>query len=64
MTMRTSRLSIRLPRYSGVRPTMRPAMKTVRIDLDEHPVEAGTHAAVDQLAELHVHHGHESADAA
>ena len=46
--------SIFLPRYSGVRPTIRPATKTVRIDEQQHAVEAGADAAGDDLAELHV----------
>ena len=54
--------AIFLPRYSGVRPTIRPAMKTVEHDLDEHAVEAGADAAEDDLAELHVDHRHQAAD--
>jgi hypothetical protein len=33
----TSRVSIFLPRYSGVRPTMRPAMKTERMAITSIP---------------------------
>ena len=50
----TSFASIFLPRYSGVRPTIRPATKTAMIDEQQHAVEAGADAADDDLAELHV----------
>ncbi len=36
----TSRASIFLPRYSGVRPTISPAMKTGEDDEQQHAVEA------------------------
>ena len=48
----TSLASIFLPRYSGVRPTISPAMKTARIDEEQHAVKARADAAEDDLAEL------------
>ena len=59
----TSRASIFLPRYSGVRPTIRPAMKTASSDEQQHRVEAGPDAAEDHLPGRHVEHRHEAADA-
>ena len=50
----TSRASIFLPRYSGVRPTISPATKTASDGEEQHAVEAGADAAEDDLAELHV----------
>ena len=60
----TSRASIFLPRYSGVRPTIRPAMKTDEDDEDEHAVEARADAAEDHLAELDVDERDEAAERA
>ena len=57
-----SRASIFLPRYSGVRPTMSPAMNTARSDEYEHPVQAGPDPAEDDLAELDVDQGNEPAE--
>ena len=48
-----SKASIFLPRYSGVRPTISPAMNTATIDEHQHAVEPGADAAEDHLAELH-----------
>jgi hypothetical protein len=56
--------SIFLPRYSGVRPIIRPATKTATMREDDHPVEAGADAAEDHLAELHQPHRHQSRRAA
>ena len=56
--------SIFLPRYSGVRPIIRPAMKTARIAKIEHAVEAGADAAEDDFAELHQQHRHRGRRAA
>jgi hypothetical protein len=54
----TSRASIFLPRYSGVRPTISPAMKTVEDDEDQHAVETGADAAEDDFAQQHVEQRH------
>ena len=48
-------ISIFFPRYSGVRPIIRPAMKTVRMAKINMTVEARTDAAEDDLAELDQH---------
>ena len=54
--------SIFLPRYSGVRPTMRPAMNTATMREHQHAVEAAADAAEHDLAELHEPHRHEPAE--
>ncbi len=48
----TSLASIFLPRYSGVRPTISPAMNTAMIDEQQHAVKAGADAAENDLTEL------------
>ena len=48
----TSLASIFLPRYSGVRPTIRPATNMATMTIEQHAVEARADAAVDDLAEL------------
>ena len=58
-----SRGLIFLPRYSGVRPTIRPATNTVITAQDEHAVQAGAGAAGRDLAELHVEHRDHAAEA-
>ena len=50
----TSFCSIFLPTYSGVRPTIRPAMNTAEDRVEQHAVEAGADAAEDHFAGLHV----------
>ena len=58
-----SRAPIFLPRYSGVRPTIRPPMKTDEQDEDEHRVEPGADAAEHHLAHREVRERHGSAEA-
>ncbi len=53
----TSFCSIFLPRYSGVRPTIRPAMNTARIAVQQHAVEARADAAEDHLVGLMLNSG-------
>ena len=53
--------SIFLPRYSGVRPTIRPATNTATIGEHQHAVEPAADAAENDLAELHEPHRHQSA---
>ena len=60
----TSLASIFLPRYSGVRPTIRPAMKIGEDDEHQDAVEAGADAADDDLAELHVDQRDQAAERA
>ena len=56
-----SKPSTFLPRYSGVRPTISPAMKTDEDRAeDEHAVEARADAAGRDLAELHEEERHEA----
>ena len=50
--------SIFLPRYSGVRPTIRPAMNTARMANTSRPMMPTPDAAEDDLAEGDVEHGH------
>ena len=54
MAILTSLASIFLPRYSGVRPTIRPATKIAMIDEEQDAVEARADAADDDFAEHHV----------
>ena len=57
-----SRASIFLPRYSGVRPTISPAMKTASRTNSSIAVEAGADAAEDDLAGRHVRDRHGAAE--
>ena len=58
-----SKASTFLPRYSGVRPTIRPAMNTARIaPMTSIPYMPGADAARRDLAELHVEERHEAGD--
>ena len=54
--------SIFLPRYSGVRPTMRPGDEDGDDGEHENAVEPGADAAEDDLAELDEPHRHEAAE--
>ena len=58
----TSFCWIFLPMYSGVRPTIRPAMKTPDDGVEQHAVEARADAAEDHFVGLHVEQRHEPAD--
>ena len=60
--MRISRGPIFLPRYSGVRPTIKPAMNTVSKNEAEHAVQAAPNAAEDHFAKRHEDDGHHAAD--
>ena len=62
MAILTSFASIFLPRYSGVRPTISPAMNTATMDEQQHAVEAGADAAEDDLAEHDVDQRHHAAE--
>ena len=57
-----SRPSIFLPRYSGVRPTISPAMKTVERPHHQHAVQTGADAAEDHFADLNVDQRNQSAE--
>ena len=50
----TSFCSIFFPMYSGVRPTMSPAMKTARMAKSSMPFDARADSAKNHLAELNV----------
>ena len=57
-----SNASIFLPRYSGVRPTIRPATNTAIDDEHQHAVEPRADAAEDDFAQLHQPHRHQAAE--
>lgn len=61
VAMRISLGPIFLPRYSGVRPTISPAMNTVRMT-ERHAVQAAADTAADDLAQSHEDDGHHAAD--
>ena len=58
----TSYASIFLPRYSGVRPTIRPAMNTASTTKTSIPYKPGANTAEDDFAELNIEQRHEAAE--